>query len=533
MSPTDLEPASSSLLDTIGHADVHVTKFGGNDTPDFAKNFRTIEELRAGGADVIAVVSALKREKDDATHFRHPSVVDLNEVGEPKKGFNTTSHLIKAAELLKQGRLNDALDLIEHVRRFTHQIAQDRCSADETLSPDGLCAMHAAIDAVLDECIRSMGQERSGFHQVGTDFILQHRDGGFYSITGAGERLAEELYRVYFTHRGLGVNALRGHEMAPIAYEHNPVNLQFSLHLRRAVDAVCGEISRRIGQLTGDRVHLTGGYVGFGGVRNYSDFTAGQITSAAVSQKDAGMTNRTVQMLIPRDAGGIRSRNPKLGDSRSVDAMSYPFSREAFGSERGAEGGAVHPDALALLARTPHVKIVIFNPNAPREGGVTCIGGEQSERTGIEMVAVRPMPLALRVNAVFQTGDIARLSDWFREQGVSIAHVLTSESTVTFTLTNGGLVPARVQRFKEYAEGILVDGASVEELRDRATLHCMGNSVEGLASLGQAANALAQAGIRVHGYFSASPQSIIFIVEQAQAQAALNAVHDACIGKTA
>jgi aspartokinase len=518
-------------LDTIGHADVQVAKFGGNDTPYFAENFATVEELRADGADVIVVVSALKREKEDATSFKHPSVVDLNELKEPKKGFNTTSHLIKAAELLKQGRPDEAVILIEHVRRFMHSIVEERCKDDQGLSAGGLSRMHAVIDVVLDDCIRRIRlPNRSGLHQVGTDWILQDQE-GFYSITGAGERLAEELYRTYFSLRELPLNALRGHEMAPMAYENNPVGLQSPAHMKRAIGTVCGEMRSRMGSLIGNSVHLTGGYVGFGGVRNYSDFTAGQVTAAAIPESSLEPVNRTVQMLVPRTGGGIRSRNPKLGSSSQIDAMGYPFAREAFGSQRGAEGGAVHPEALALLAHTPQVRIVIFDPKQPKELGTTHIGGEIPDRRGIEMVAVRPMPLALEVNAVFQTGDIERLSAWFKDQDVSIAHVIDSEGTVTFTFRNGGLHPDRVARFREFVESTLY-GATVEECRDRATLHCMGNNVEGLAPLEQAAGALDRAGIRVHRYWSGSANSIIFIVAQAQAQDALNAVHDSCIGAT-
>jgi aspartokinase len=244
-------------------------------------------------------------------------------------------------------------------------------------------------------------------------------------------------------------------------------------------------------------------------------------------------TGRNVAYVIEKQYP-VMSADPRLVTGATVvPEMTYDFAMEAFGNVHGADGGAIHPEALAMLAHTD-IDTFVLNPETAAPENITHIHRFDPEPDGIEMAAVRPIPTALQVRSTKmfnRPGFLQTMSQWFADRGISVDQIFSSEVTISFTFTNGGVGDPVIAQFRQFLEEQYADDElELNVLRDRAALYCMGNNIAGVAPLAQMMKSLEIGGVKNIDFLTrGARESIIAIVDRKHAAAALASLHSECI----
>jgi len=509
---------------------VLVTKIGGENAANLRGNSRTIETRRLEGKRQILAISALRSTDPQWSPYAHPDVADRDSLGRVKQGFNTTSHLIALARAVARGDGERAEDLLQRVRHFTRDIVE-RQLVEEGWNGEATGRLHAVIDRTVNalRCRLAQDGEREVL-ELGQDWVLRD-GGGLISITGLGETLAQEIYNEYLALKHSPAQALRFDGAIGEALGGNPHEvIECEEKTNAAIAALRERAREQIQALLPDAdVLIAGGYLPvLGGQRGYSDKTGALLAQAA---QDAG--ERTAYIIEKQYP--IKSADPRIvGErARTVEEMTYDLAMEAFGNVHGADGGVVHPQALAMLAHAG-IDTFVLNPERATEGNITHIRREPPERRGIEIVASRRMPVAVRVQSTKmfgRPGFLERMSDWFAAHGISIDQVFTTEVTITFTFTNGGLRPGQIEEFQNAMQQEFADeDLALDVIRNKALVFCLGNDLRGLQPIADAVRALAEAGIEdIDSLVRSTRQVIAFTIDESQAEAALTALHRTCI----
>ncbi len=525
------ETHRDSARAALDMASVLVTKIGGENAADLRGNFRTIEARRAEGKKQILAISALRSTDPQWSPYAHPDVADRDSLGRVKQGFNTTSHLIALARAAERGDGEQTEDLLQRVRHFTRDIVE-RQLVEEGWNGEAVGRLHAVIDRTVNALRCRLTQDgECEVLELGQDWVL--RDGrGYPSLTGLGETLAQEIYSEYLALKHSPAQALRFDGAAEEAFGENPREVaENEDRTNAAIATLRGRAREQLRALLPDAdVLIAGGYLPvLGGQRGYSDKTGALLTQAA---QDAG--ERTAYIVEKQEP--IKSADPRIiGErARTVEEMTYDLAMEAFGNVHGADGGVVHPQALAMLAHAD-IDTFVLNPARATEGNITRIHRFAPQpRGGIEIVASRRMPVAVRVQSTKmfgRPGFLERMSDWFAEHGISIDQVFTTEVTITFTFTNGGLRPGQIEEFQNAMQQEFADEElALDVIRNKALVFCLGNDLRGLQPIADAVRGIAEAGIEdVDSLVRSTRQVIAFTIDESQAEAALTALHRTCI----
>ncbi len=513
--------------DILRDATLVVTKIGGENAPSLRDNFRTISARRAEGKKQILAFSALRSTSSDDNFYTHPSAADRDASDHIKPGFNTTSHLIELGKRLRTGDLDTATELLMRVCGFMKK-SIERELIDEEDEEQLILCLHAVIDRVIKEFHQRM--ERQGNRkilEIGKDWLLKD-DEGIVSITGLGERLAQEIYQEYFTQRGLASRPLPSQGLEEVWGADPEETGRSAERMGAAIDALQTLVRDRIAALLPESdVIVSGGYLpALGSQRGYGDKTGALLACASREIEE-----RMAYLIEKRSP--IRSADPHvIPSARVVGEMTYDLAMEAFGNIHGADGKAIHPEALAMLAHAG-IETLVLNPSNV-EAGVTRIHAYEPEPRGIEIVASRPMPVALQVQStkMFGSTEFAeQMSAWFSSRGISIDQIFATEVTITFTFTNDSMREIRAEEFQRYLATRFADhDLKLSVIKDRSLLFCLGNDLSGLASFEQIVRGLREAGVPdVDAITRSTRQVISFMVDHPIADAALKSLHHVCI----
>ncbi|TSC58247.1 MAG: hypothetical protein Greene041619_678 [Candidatus Peregrinibacteria bacterium Greene0416_19] len=523
-------------LEALQRADTYVTKIGGDNAGRLRSNaLRSQQRVEQGVRQVLAL-SAIRSSHPSHSAFAAPGVADQDSDGQVKPGFNTTSHLIAIARLLELGdTASDArsLQILDRVASFTRAVVSAEIDRDPQLQ-GCRASLRADCDAVLGQLLsddREQGSLASSIRhrdarvvRKGQDWILEADRR--LSVTGLGEAVAEKLYHAYFTARGIRAESLRlepEFSEALAAPPGSDTKEQITRLRARAALEIAGIFAR-------SDVAIAGGYLPLlAGERGYSDKT-GALYAQAVA--DAG---RKPVYLIEKSFP-VMSGNPlKVRGAQVVRRMTHFLARELFGNTRGANGGAVHPEALDLLSKDD-IDIVVLNPQMPLAAeAMTLIHHFEPQPNGVEIVASKRIPLALQISSaemIRQPGFEAAVAKWLGDRGLSIQHIATSEGTLSYTFYEGDWSEDTLSSLRDFLrERFGVDDpAAVETLRDVSVIYCLGNNMKRPGQASKATEALEFAGVDIHFITQGINESVMtFLVDADAASRAVQMLHDLLI----
>ncbi|MDD5075357.1 MAG: hypothetical protein PHO54_05850, partial [Candidatus Peribacteraceae bacterium] len=493
MEATSLSSGQRALRD----AETTVSKIGGENAADLSANADLVRTRAEKGGKQILVVSALRSSSGDFDRFAHPDAADRDSDGKIKSGFNTTSHLIALAEHLRAGDRTGALDLFERVRAATKEIVRTEIERNERSdSREMLSAVFASIDGFLDNVRARIFNTDKKPVAVGKDWLL-HSEHGSVSITGIGEYLAKAIYHTYFHMKNISVGELNTEGLVQWMRGKDSSKLLEQRQAQELLASVRNSVRAHIGHLLDAHdVVVAGGYLPvLGSRRGYSDRTGALIAQEA---REAG---HTTAYLIEKKSPIMSADPRKIRNARLVEEMTYELAMEAFGDQRGADGGAVHPEALRMLAEQD-IPALVFNPQD--ESSITHIHAYDPPPNGVEIVASRRMPIALEIQSIRmlgQPGFIHTISGWFAERGISIDQGGgTSEVTTTFTFTNGDVKNFDLEEFRRFLQETYgPDRELVLDVREgKSMVFCLGNNMTQPGALLNAATALHQVQANIH-----------------------------------
>ncbi|MDD5751798.1 MAG: hypothetical protein PHS73_04755 [Candidatus Peribacteraceae bacterium] len=281
-------------------------------------------------------------------------------------------------------------------------------------------------------------------------------------------------------------------------------------------------------------VAVTGGYLPvLGSQRGYSDKTGALFAQAA--QEAGHHVLYAVEKPTP-----IMSADPrkKIAGARVVPDMTYELAMEAFGDQRGADGGAIHAGAVRMLAEYD-IPAVVFNPDNMTEGNVTHIHAFDPQPNGVDIVASRRMPIALEIQSIQMLGHagfVYAATQWFATQDspIPIDQISTSEVTVSFTFANGDFPESKVTEFEAFLQQTFGPSPDLQltVTRGKSLLFCMGNNMRCPGVARDATAALADVGADIHFIAQGLNERVMtFMVDSEKAPDALRRLHEKCIGR--
>lgn len=532
-----LFPPPASGADALRTAHAYVTKIGGENAVQLAANADVIRKRMQNNHTQILAVSALRSSDPRWSAHTHPAAANRSDDGTTKPGFNTTSHLIAIGRTLQSGDAStrtDAEDMAKRIAAFTH------AAVEEQAGGDGLLASKTSTIESLRTIIRSRLEDphdprsltrliRSAqpedIHQRGEDWLHTGPE-GVHSLTGHGETLAQALTAAYLADRGVAPAIIDLAAQADAIEEALRFNAP-ELARKKLEDATREALGRA---LSTHRVIVAGGYAPLlGSERGYSDKT-GALLAHLLREM------RWELVYLVEKQTPIMSADPReIPEARVVRRMTPFLARELFGNTRGADAGALHPEALDLLAGDG-IDIVVLNPNeAPRDDNITLINEFHPDPDGVEMVQWKPVPKAIQVATaamIGRRGFEADLARWFTEQGVSLQHIATSEGSISYTFDHGTETDALVRDLRTFLEQQYgVDGGSVvREVDHLGAVYCLGNNMRCPGQAAKATLALHGAGVNIRMITQGLNECVMaFLVDRDDAPRAVQALHDVFI----
>jgi len=520
-------------LDVLQEADVYVTKIGGDNAGKIRENFATVLDRQTHGKKQILAVSAIRSSDRRFTAMAHEDARDRDSDGNLKEGFNTTSYLIAIAKCLRNGDTATAHDMLERIRRFLKEVVHAEVEADPLLTAASAnTALDAVIDGMLDELGTHIDRAAAGtLHELEKDWVLEGAD-GYYSITGMGEQLAQAIYLKYAALRNLETGAIGTEGLAGDLYSTHPAEVvEDEQQSTAAIASLRSAMRRRVGSLLQDyTILIAGGYLPvIASQRGYSDKTGALLAQAA---KDLG---KRVAYLIEKEYP-IMSDDPKKNDrARVIQEMTFALAMELFGNTRGADGGAIHPDALNMLAEDG-IDTVVFNPaTEQQEDNITYIHHYEPQPSGIEIIASRKVPLAIQVSSTEMFGKpgfLSAVTTWFADRKISIDQVSTSERTTSFTFNNGKFKEQILTDFEAFLQDTFGpdEELKLEMLKDQSLIFCLGNNMEQTGPASRATMAMHIAGADIHFMTQGlNEQVMTFMIDRQHVAAVREKLHRLCI----
>lgn len=526
-------PIDRDGQDALGEADIFTIKLGGTRAAELAENADHVEDLRSQNKKLIFAISALRSGKTRDNDRTHERAIKYDNDKRRKEGFNTTDHLILLAECVNTGDLDTARDVLGRIRQFTKDTAQEQVESDEKITDtaSAIEELHQVIDAVLDELETYVdAQYQDAVHTVGEDRLIRTGH-NLFSITGAGEKLAEALYPVYFKHRNINCANVETEDLDESIFgDTNPAEALKNKDQRdMAMRIVTSELRKSVAKLLPDNdVIVSGGYhPGVGTERGYTELTVALLTVAAQR------INERIACLIEGDYPLMSADPKKIKDAEFVDKATYDLAFEIFGNTGlGADGGAIHAPALEILARAG-IDTVMLNPKDPRYA--TLIQHyEDAPSEGVRIVASRGIPDALVISGpsiMFEPGVIHDITAWFAQRDISIVQTPSSQVKLSFTFSNGGLPEELLGEFNAFlAKTYGEDSCDAKLIPGQSVIHCLGNDISAPDVPARIGMALALAGVKQRMKTQAYESNAAVIgVDSDDTEKAAAAVHLACI----
>lgn len=543
-------PRTPNSMRALANADVLVRKIGGDNAGKLRENYRNLTQENQREKKQVVVFSAIRSSDKAHDHYRRPTVVDLDVQKKPKPGFNTTSHLIHIARCVRKGDLAEAYATLEVVRNFTKEIVAKEIAADTDLSDQTNTkeAINAAIDRLLGTAdnaahypyslyahiARAGAQKRTRKEVVnfGEDWLFNDPNGErYFSFTGVGETLAQQIYGVYFAEKNLSTTALDTTDLSNDIFDGNIGDTLDERIERTKIDRLRRTVRNRIDACLNDADIITvSGYLPvIGSKRGYSDKT-GALCAQALKKLDKKV------LYVIEKASPIRSADPRQVESETavIRLMTYLLAGELFGARSGADAGAIHPDAVAMLQEYD-IDTVVMNPSQPKVEEMTLITNRYKPAIdGVQIIASRAIPAAYEIqssNMTMREGVIATLTAWFREQKISIDQTPSSETSITLTF-NGQLPPSLERKFRAFVRHTYGASYKVTKKENLALVFCLGNNIAQTDQLLRAGLGFRLVDATLHGFTKGfNPSVMTFLIDCTDVSDAVRKLHDIFIAK--
>ncbi len=149
-------------------------------------------------------------------------------------------------------------------------------------------------------------------------------------------------------------------------------------------------------------------------------------------------------------------------------------------------------------------------------------------------MAVRSTPFVMEIrdpHMISQTGFIGRVGKFLQDKGANIEHTVTSESSITITLTKDlseevvrQLAADLQQTFSQ------PQPPSITSYRNLTAIFCLGNNMKRPGVMAEATLALAAAGADIRISAQGMNEAVmVFFVDNEKADAAARCIHEFCI----
>lgn len=429
--------------ETLLKAEVLATKIGGLNACLFQSNLKHVQERVEQGKKQILVVSALR-----------------------SKEFNTTDELLKMVQALKKRDFLTTSSLLHEIAEFHYT------QIKENVEPDAQDALFAVITEKFFDLNILIGDFNADpslltrLQNIGVDWIFTNRAEQHQSLTGFGEDVAQEMYKVYLDQHKLSVVSVEKEGITQAVYEDNPANAltrkQESLaRVRRGLSA-----QARVVLAPEDALVVEGGAFPFLATeRSYSDATAAEMARAA-SETGAITTLDEQKQTTIMTADGLSGVKP-------IRLMSPALLREFTGTR--AAGSKVLQARAAHALKGTKVDIVVHNPDAPQKGSTLIPHDAGLEVDELEIVMGRKTKTVLRIegNMAERKGVLAAIT---RVLGTkNIDQTVSTRATVTLTLDDELGAP-EVEDIERLVQAELDDSFTVKKHSELGLLFCLGGS---------------------------------------------------------
>ena len=351
----------STGSEALQNADRLVVKIGGENASFFQENYENTRKRIEQGQKIVLAVSALRG---------------------PRGAFNTTSELQNIAALVAQKQ--ETSGSVARITRFAIDAVirdSEQLCASQKISRQfqGFFLRHmqkvimregAICQSYLHEAVRKGVKPL----RLGADALLpiSSRE-KYFSITGWGERLAETMYREYFTQRGVPAATLPTDTLPFDAYRSDPYHIllepkakhaaleRMRVHVRSAIaDTFWSQ---------GSSLIIASGYFPLlAAKRGYSDTGAAFIAQAV--QEACGDVVCLIRKQFPVMKVDPRSIAQPLSDS-IVSHLTFEEAEEAM-REGGSAAGGIHPHALTLLKQRK-IPTVVGSTYGEENGSLTLV----------------------------------------------------------------------------------------------------------------------------------------------------------------
>ncbi|MBN1204587.1 MAG: aspartate kinase [Myxococcaceae bacterium] len=431
------------------------------------------------------------------TLARQPVIAVVSAMSGTTKSEGTTSLLLAAADAARKGApFARELELIEQ----NHFKAVGDSVRDAGLR-DG------AKQFVTDELSRL----KSFLEAISVIRELSPRSQD--NVLAVGEKLSARILAAVLNDRG--VKAVNIDLSQVISESETAVNPAFFQRLQGQLGEKCRPRGDEVPVVTGFFGMVPGGLLAAVG-RGYTDFTTAMI-AAGLGRDQAD------ELQVWKEVDGIFTADPrKVSSARVLSSISPAEAAELtyFGSE------VLHPFTMERVV-SANVPIRIKNSFRPEAEG-TVIAPYSSEQAGrVTAVTVKRgiTVLTITSNRMYNAhGFLARVFGALEQHGVVVDLVSTSEVSISCT----------VERLPEpdKVRSALEQLGAVEVTPGRAILAMVGEGMKfASGTAGRMFSTLGAAGVNVEMISQgASEINISCVVQEDQAAAGLNAVHDSFFG---
>lgn len=510
---------------------LEITKIGGDSACDITAN---VQRFLTAEDQSLLVISAIRSSSDDYSDLA--LVCDHDNEGNAKPGFNTTTHLIAIAASLEQGNIERALEILAAVESFTATIVKTEINKFDRSDKGILTRLEMVCEHFRDfiKCY-DPNDNRTGIKKKGKDTLLTVMDKNELpgvevlrtrSITGFGEVLVNHIYDAAFTVLGNDYHErLMLDTLEEGLDQQGDSNLGKELRLKKKIR---DQVSKALEQKPKPKVIITGGYTPEVAVnRGYSELLAAQIAATLIEEVDS-----EVRFVVEKQYPIMSADPRKITDAQVITDLTYEAAKELFGAKYGADGAALMPEALEILARAK-VEIVIQNPEQTNVGEFTQIRAFEPNPAGVEIVATKSAPNTIQVksNQMNQPGIGAKITQWFTENKIPFDHSATTENTITYTFHNGYMNTQQARALQAMLDEVYGEKEfEITHRTDMSLLYAIGNNMNQPGVAERVAAGFTLAGVNLHMQTQGLSQHVMtYLVDKSDSQKALKALHAVCV----
>lgn len=512
--------------------DTHVFKSGGTDVCAMQENVARMQERRESGMDLqVVAVSAMRSTGEASSVFRHERVDEVisNPEKRGKKDFNTTSHLLLVAKVLKEGNPELAASLLKNIQDYLKWEIGQRLEGESEALISKLEVL--VVEKSFEELEKFIFDPKNPVREIkmiGEDCILSKEDGSWTSLLRIGEDISAEVNTEVAKEKGLkAVNiTLSQHEVSDIIGDISLEDLQEDFKKRTFVkNAIREALAKKIREVQKkDAVDVVfaGGYIPMLSFsRGYTDTTAAFIASALKKEGKNPALHKVGEVNLRQVSPSIDVNSP------SVDHCSYTTLREIV-SERGVNNPIVEDGALTELQEAD-IPTLVYNPKFLNS--VSLVTKKGGKKKGILFVDKRKGTTTFTITGkgeiMHLPGTDAAITKAFQESGLSYQHSATAGNSITYTFNDSISSDRIYQLEQDIKHRLRVEDKDIgfDMKSQKATVFCKGDNMDLPAVAAQVFVAVAKAGVNVE--FITQPHavhSLAFCVAEEDADTVVKAI---------